>query len=402
MPKDYSPFTPGQPVPEEFFVGRRAEVERLLAMTEAATVGRLKVAYLAGERGIGKSSLASIVRFIATRQKGLLGLHTFMGGVSSLDEMVRRVVDRLLKESADKSWFGHVTDLFGKHVKEVGLFGVNFELDVPSQVLTLLAHDFVQTLRDLTSRLKDDRTGLFVVLDDINGLASSREFANWVKSLVDDIATSGSPIPLCLLLVGLEERRQSLISLQPSLARVFELVDIRTWNSEDTRRFFENAFAKVKVPIDERARDLLVQFAGGLPVLAHEIGDAVFKSDTDNRIDEADASEGILAAADVVGRKHLEPQVFAAIRSERYRGILRKLAMPDPVEMTFKRADLLGQLSNEEARVLDNFLGKMKDLNVLKAHPEGGRGTYQFSNQLHRLYFFMEAQRARSAPEPTT
>jgi len=60
-----------------------------------------------------------------------------------------------------------------------------------------------------------------LIFDDINGLASSAQFANWFKSLVDELATSSKPLPLSLALVGLSERRQQLIAVQPSLDRVF-------------------------------------------------------------------------------------------------------------------------------------------------------------------------------------
>lgn len=91
--------------------------------------------------------------------------------------------------------------------------------------------------------------GLALILDDINGLASMQPFADWLKSLIDEIALDAEPTALCLIIVGLEERRQSLIELQPSLARAFKLFQIQ------------------------------------------EIGDATFAEDTDKRIDGDDASE---------------------------------------------------------------------------------------------------------------
>ncbi|MBW1614254.1 MAG: hypothetical protein JRF08_02155 [Deltaproteobacteria bacterium] len=38
-------------------------------------------------------------------------------------------------------------------------------------------------------------------------------------------------------------------------------------------------------------------------MLMHEVGDAVFWSDTDNQIDSTDAVSGVVEAAEVVGRK---------------------------------------------------------------------------------------------------
>ena len=266
MPKDYSPFSPGQPVPAEFFVGRKPEIKRLQGSAEAAAGGRLQVAFLDGERGIGKSSLASIVRSIAERDLRVLGIHSFLGGVSSLEEMARRVFDRLLKESVGQVWHEQVKTFFGDHIKRVGLFGLSLEFSAPRQDLTRVVHDFATALRNLLAALRNQRSGLLLVLDDINGLAGSMAFANWLKSLVDEIATARDPLPLFILLVGLPERRHSLVALQPSLARVFDLVEIQPWSDPETRDFFLNAFSKVRVRVDQDALDVLVRYAGGLPV----------------------------------------------------------------------------------------------------------------------------------------
>lgn len=398
MPKDYSPFTPGLPVPVELFelfVGRQNEVDRLREKVASATTGRLQVAFLSGERGIGKSSLASFARSLVEREHHVLGLHTFLGGVSDLKEMVRRIFDRLLKESVDKAWYEKVTGFFGNHIRQVGLFGISVEFGATDKDLQLAVHDFAPALRRLTEQLRDEKRGIFLILDDINGLAESIDFANWLKSLLDEIATARESLPMCLLLVGLDERRQSLTSLQPSLVRVFDLIEIKAWSRDETRAFYQNAFSRVGFTIDEDALSLLSDYTGGLPVLAHEIGDAVFKFDSDDHIDRKDALSGVVDAAEIVGRKHLEPQVFRAIRSERYRTILRKVAR-DPFQFQFQRSEVRAHLNGEELRVFDNFLRRMTDLGVIVRETERGAGSYRFTNILHWLYFSMEAQLAKS------
>ncbi len=109
--------------------------------------------------------------------------------------------------------------------------------------------------------------------------------------------------------------------------------------------------------------------------MAHEIGDTVFKADSDNRIDKKDALVGIVQAVDIVGRKHLEPQVFSAIRSSRYRATLRKIAKA-PFGPSFRVRDIRTLLTEDEEKVFHNFLTRMKKLGVLQDDPEGGRGAY--------------------------
>ena len=385
-----SPFRPGQPVPLEFFVGRVSEIERLHAMVKASAQGRFKIGFVSGERGIGKSSLASFVRFLSEQEPKVVACHVFLGGVRDLKEMLRRTFERLLKESIDKPWHEKVKGFFGDRVRKVGLFGVTLELNLDEGDLSSIANDFVPSIRRLLDSLRG-QSAVLLILDDINGLATSEGFANWLKSTVDEIAVSRIETPLCMLVVGLEERRQELVASQPSLARVFELTDISPWSVDEAKEFYRRAFESAQARISDENLDFLVQYTGGLPVLAHEIGDAVWRSARGPEIDQSAVLEGILSAAEVIGRKLLEPQVFSAIRGERYRSILKKMPS-DPSTMRVQRSELAARLSSSEQKVLDNFLRRMKKLGALEADPNV-RGGYRFPNRLHALYFWIESRR---------
>ena len=390
MNPETSPFSPGQPVPIEFFVGRVDEIRRLHGMVKASAQGRFRIGFISGERGIGKSSLASFVRYLSEQENGVAGCHVFLGGVHGLKEMLRRTFNRVLKESMDKPWHGQIREFFGNHVRKVGMFGISLELDLKDRDLATVAHDFVPTIRRLLDSLKGHKKGLFLILDDINGLAGSEDFANWLKSMVDEVATSPRNMPLCVLVVGLEERRQELITKQPSLARVFELIDIAPWSNDEVTEFFRKSFESVGATVRDADVARLARFTGGLPVLAHEIGDAVWREARRPEISSREVSAGIVTAAEVIGRKLLEPRIFGVIRSERYRSILRK--MSDEPRMRFRRSELVGRLTGDEKRVMDNFLRRMKQLGALESDP-GVRGGYRFPNLLHMLYFWMESQR---------
>ena len=140
---------------------------------------------------------------------------------------------------------------------------------------------------------------------------------------------------------------------------------------------------------------MLASFTGGLPVLAHELGDAVWRTAQSPDIDANDIRKGVFLAAEVIGQKLLEPQIFQAIQSERYRSILRKMAVEVEPDLRFQRTELLARLTEDENRVLNNFLRRMRKLGVLERDPEV-RGGYRFPNTLYSLYFMMEALRAGS------
>ena len=392
MQPELSPFKPGQTVPLEFFVGRIAEIERLQSMVKASTQGQFKIGFISGERGIGKSSLASFVRYLSDSSCNAAGCHIHLGGVGELNEMVRKTFDRILNESIDKSWHQQAMEFFGDRVRKVGLFGFSLELNLEDRDLPTLSRNFVPSMRNLLDKLKGQKEALLLILDDINGLATSTDFANWLKSMVDEISTSEQEMPLCILVVGLEERRQELINGQPSLARVFELIDISPWSDDETSEFYQNAFRSMNAKIEEPELSRLVQFTGGLPVLAHEIGDAVWRTAQSSEINAKEVSQGIFIAAEIIGRKLLEPQIFRAIRSERYRSILRKMA-GEP-QMYFRRAELVANLTEKEVKVVDSFLRRMKQLGAIETNV-GVRGGYRFPNLLHALYFWLESEYAK-------
>ena len=133
--KENSPFTPGEPVPVELFVGRSRQIEEIVKQARQACSGRLESVFLSGDRGIGKSSLAHFVRELCSKDLNMLGIHTFLGGVLTVDEMVRRIFERLLKETHNQSWFDKLRGLFGQFIKDVGLFGVSVGFSPPREEL---------------------------------------------------------------------------------------------------------------------------------------------------------------------------------------------------------------------------------------------------------------------------
>ena len=396
MQPELSLFKPGQPVPVEFFVGRIAEIQRLQSMVKASTEGQFKIGFVSGERGIGKSSLVSVVRHGSDRFFNTVSCHIHLGGVKGLNEMVRKILNRILNESMDKSWHQQVMSFFGNHVSKVGmdLFGFPLELDVEDKQMSMLSQNFVPSMRNLLDKIKSEKKALLLILDDINGLATSTDFANWLKSMVDEVATSKQQtMPLCILVVGLEDRRQELISGQPSLDRVFELINISPWSPKETGEFYRNTFQAMDASIDQEELDRLVLFTGGLPVLAHEIGDAVWRTAQSPNINTQEVSQGISIAANIIGQKLLEPQIFSAIQSEKYHSILRKIASGKP-KINFTRAELVRQLPPAEVKSLDNFLGRMTNLGAI-GRVADIRGGYQFPNFLYALYFYLQSQFAK-------
>jgi len=121
----------------------------------------------------------------------------------------------------------------------------------------------------------------------------------------------------------------------------------------------------------------------------HELGDAVFKVDSDGNIDKEDTMKGIIQAAQIVGAKYIEPSISAAIRSKYYQGILHKIAQ-DFFESRFTRKEISQRLTRSEATKLDNLLRRMEKLGLIRKEKEHGVGSYEFTSELHYLFFWLQ------------
>ena len=380
-----SPFSPGRPVQPEYFVARIKEIQRLEKAIKQTVSGRNENIFITGQRGIGKSSLAMFIRYLSEKEYSLIGSHCYLGGVRSIDEMMGVTFQKLLQDCTDKSLFDKLREIFDDYIAELKFFGMGIEFTKDKSKLHTLANNFLPALRKIYDEAKNNgKKGLLLILDDLNGISDVPQFSQFLKSRVDELATSGKPLPILLILVGLPERRDELIKHQPSVARIFDVVDLPPMSNSESEDFFTNMFDRQNIKVNSEALFLMVGRSGGFPMLMHEIGDAVFWQDTDNHIDDNDALNGIIEASRVVGRKYIAPQVSKLLKSRKYASILQIIHKEAPLGGMFSRKEILTALPAGEQKNLDNFLLRSRELGIIEARK--ARGEYKFVNPLHQLY----------------
>jgi hypothetical protein len=388
-----SPFSPGRPVPVEYFVARNKEIERIERAIRQASSGRNENIFIFGERGIGKSSLAGFTRYLAEKEHGFVGAHCFLEAVKNLEEAIKAIFQRILEECSDKSVFEKFKGILGRYIKGVTLFGVGVEFTDDKSALQELVDNFLPAMRGIYEGAHEaGKQGLLLVLDDLNGITDLPEFSRFLKSFVDSLATSNKPLPLLLILVGIPERREDLLKHQPSISRIFDVIELPLMDEGESKEFFTETFGKKKINITDDALALMVEMAGGYPMLMHEVGDAVFWQDQDGQINLNDARQGIFEASRNVGRKYIGTQVAKVFKNPTYLSILLRMGKKLPIGATFVRQELLkDKAPTKEGRNLDNFLDKVEHLGIMKDAER--RGEYRFVHPLYHLYIWYIAQK---------
>jgi hypothetical protein len=211
--------------------------------------------------------------------------------------------------------------------------------------------------------------------------------------LVDSNALSTDPLPLLIVLCGTEDKYRDIVTQHKPVERIFEIAQLNPMTKDEMSEFYETAFDKVEMDIDEDAMDFLLKYSSGLPKLMHLIGDAAFWIADEDTITEPIALQAIFTAADDVGRKFVDQQVYKALQSKDYRSILKKLAKLH-FSREFNKNEIAKGLNETEKKKLNNFLQKMKKLNVLVSGDD--RGIYQFRDALTSLYIYMKERKDRS------
>lgn len=346
--KGRSPFYPGQPVPVDLFAGRSLQIERILTRGAGqAAAGKPVAMFIQGEYGIGKSSIAGFVQWRAEIDYGLHGIYAPLGGAKNLADVATAVLLATIRSGAfDPKRAEKVKDWLAKYIGNQTLFGFSINAEALKQDAPDLSTPFgmLGFLSEAGKRLQDTGVkGIFLVLDEINGITASPEFAHFIKGLVDTNAVSKEPLPLLLMLCGIEERRREMIQKHEPIARIFDVVEIEAMSEDEMRDFFQRAFASVQMNVEPDAMDMLIHYSAGFPKIMHLVGDTVYWIDKDGVVDKSDAINAVVLAADEVGKKYVDQQVYKALRSDIYRSILGKIAKVN--SMSFLKADVISDLT---------------------------------------------------------
>ena len=157
----------------------------------------------------------------------------------------------------------------------------------------------------------------------------------------------------------------------------------------DIKEFFQETFENNNITIkDENSLNQMIYYSWGMPLIMQQIGDGVFWNVQDNEITEKIVLSGILDAALEIGNKQIR-QKLTRIKSKYYESILLKLGQNK--EIVFKKSEIKKILNKNEERVFDDFLIRMKELNIIVPTNNKKMGEYTFENRLYFVYFLIIA-----------
>ena len=383
-----SPFEPNRPVSPENFTGRSTAIEMILRYAKSASNGNMKNFFLTGDKGLGKTSLADFVKDYIENNLGMTGIYVSNKENNSVEGLINLICEAMTNKIHKDSVTDKISRVF-EYIDSLEYHGakLNFNKSNNPKLMTDLYSNFHIYLKDFIDEINSEK-GIFLIIDDINGLSESDDFVNWYKRLNDTIRVEKLNLKLYVLFAGYPEKFDNLVALEQSFTRIFHYKEIGNLKDDEVKRFFIDTFNKVNITCDEDALEFLTFYSSGLPLVMQNVGDYAFWSAEDNNISKDIAIKSIIHAGNEIGNKQLI-NILKQIKSELYMQILIKLG--EYHSFSFNKSIFYEKLNNDEKTVFNDFLTFMNELGILISYDSENNEVYEFTNHLYYTYFMIKS-----------
>ncbi len=239
-------FTPGAAISlRDLFAGRVALIrEAVFAMTRPG-----QHAVLFGERGVGKTSLANIVRVFVPNP-----------------EMSYSVkVNASTEENFSDMWKGIFREIDLETIRR-GLEAGNDELSGLIKALVDKERNTNITPNDVRFVLSQLPSGSVVIIDEFDRIRDRRVIAEMTDTIK---ALSDFSVPSTIIIVGIADSVADLVEGHESITRAVSQIHVPRMSDDELRQIVENGAARIGLQIPENITKYIVRFSQGFPHFTH-------------------------------------------------------------------------------------------------------------------------------------
>lgn len=401
----FNPFNPTSVVNHNLFAGRANQVNNICAKLTQLKYNMPASFLLYGERGIGKTALAKLIRYVSSAKLpqlhdlSLLTSYYMIEEGQSLSSVLQESLNKLTEEMDRKlvDEIGHrVGNLFKNGKFEIGAFGASAtftsqpnestrEITIKDQTVSILSN-IVKGL----SKGEYPKDGILIIIDELSNLGNLRSAASVFRNIITSLDVEGLG-KVSFLLIGYKEDVDKFFSIDTSARRTFDLIELGTMSSADAEEVLTKGFDAARVSWDKDALDRHIYLAGGYPHAIQVIGHNLIEKDTDNIIDSKDWKDIVYDTAfDLQDKEFSTLYNFRKKQTERDK-ILAYLAREN---RPMSRSEL------KELNISKNLYRCLQDLKKLGAIKENDEGDIFLQSQLFTTAILLDLA-FRRLPEKT-
>jgi Cdc6-like AAA superfamily ATPase len=397
-----NPFEPNAPINPGMFVGRIPELDRLESCLLQTKAQRSMSFMITGERGIGKTSLLSYIKYVATGYIPVNGKElnflvidvdvekstTFFGLIKKIEIALRRELNKTEKGRAffNDAW---------QFLKRVEAAGFKLNSDSSSEVSETFFEEFSYSLADTILRVTSAKEhkgqldanydGVMILIDEADNASKELELGVFVKLTLERLQKAGIK-NLMFGIAGLPNLKKLLYDSHPSSLRVLEDIELLRLSNDEIKRVIALCMEEAKT-LNEKtflfsddAEDAIIDFSEGYPHFIQQYGFCAFAKAQNTLISLQNVTDGAMCkkgALELIGDRYYRNDFYNKIQGEGYREVLRIMADYDNqwvAKSTIKVA-FTGKSST-----LDNALHTLKERNIILSK-EGEKGVYRLQDR---------------------
>ena len=221
-----NPFLPGHPISPDGFFGRKEDIAKIIRyFPRVVTRGIPEHFFITGKRGMGKTSFVKYVARVAEDEYNMFPVYINNEGTNTIDELITKLLDKLFNEFKKTNKGIEFIDSFFNRFEGISFSGVDFTFRQQPEIVVNVKDNFIEFLTDICDNL-DIYDGIFIIIDDVNGLSETPEFANWYKALFETLEFYEKYVPMAFTLVSYPAKFDQLCEQNSSFSRMFNLITI--------------------------------------------------------------------------------------------------------------------------------------------------------------------------------
>jgi len=313
----FNPFSPNSIVSTNLFAGRTDYVFKILGKLMQVQKGMPSSFFLYGERGIGKTALAKLIKSIAEDKDPELGNLNFLTSYYSIEknQSITASLESGLNELTDKIPSSTLSILGAKLGAlltngkfSIGPFGVELKsiddkiIAVRDQLISILSN-VIEAIKNTEEEKRKD--GIFIIIDELDNVNNIDLCAQLFRGIITTLDVKGLG-NISFLLIGYKSTLDKFFMADSSARRQFDPIRLGVMPNDEAMEVLIKGFKKVGITWDNEALSKKIFVTGGYPHSIQLLGHNLVEQDIDNNIDNKDLDAAISNTA-----KELQSKDFA-------------------------------------------------------------------------------------------
>lgn len=276
-----NPFNPNSVVIPSLFAGRTSQVLQILNKLSYVKKGMSASFILSGDRGIGKTALAKLVKYIAEKNDPETFQLKFLTSYYAVQddqnfEYVLQTSLNILTDRLPQNVLTRLTDrlgsLFSKGKFSFGAFSVELaaankdkakerEMHLKDQAVSI----FTNILRGMEETEGENKyDGLLIIIDEIHNLSDLAGVAMLLRNIATtlDVENLGK---VSFLVLGYPEAINTFFDGDISAKRHFDLLELDCMPLNEAKEVLIKGFKEIEAQYDEKDVNEFITYTGGYP-----------------------------------------------------------------------------------------------------------------------------------------